>query len=163
MKYVHIVGCKKHGKTTLLVELVRELTGRGVKVGTLKHCGHNHELDTPDTDSYRHREAGAIPAAVVTPSLSAVFRVRGSGDDPFAMLADSFADVDIVLVEGGIHGPGIKIEVWRQAKGTDPLATGRDDIVGIVTDDPVTVTVPVWPRSDVGGLADRVLKLAKDG
>lgn len=162
MKFIHIVGRKEHGKTALMVELVRELTNRGVRVGTVKHCGHDYELDTPETDSYRHRKAGGIPAAVITPGLTAVFRVRDPDDNAYSRLAHSFADTDIVLVEGGINGPGTKIEVWRRAESAYPLADGRDDIAGIVTDDPVTAAVPVWPRHDVGGLADKVLELAKD-
>ena len=51
------------GKTTLLIELVEELTRRGVRVGTIKHSSHSHELDTPGKDSFRHRQAGATPAA----------------------------------------------------------------------------------------------------
>ena len=60
---IHVVGRRNHGKTTLLVELVEELCRRGLRVGTLKHSSHTHELDTPGKDSHRHRLAG-LNAAV---------------------------------------------------------------------------------------------------
>ena len=59
MKRVHVIGGKNHGKTTLIMDLIRELTARGLQVGTIKHTHHKHELDIPGKDSYRHRESGA--------------------------------------------------------------------------------------------------------
>ena len=162
MKVLHVVGCKKHGKTTLVVELIRELTRRGLCVGSLKHCGHDHELDTPGTDSFRHREAGALSSAIVTPSLVALYETRASDDDPYAGLRSSFGHLDIVLIEGGIGYPGPKIEVWREAMGTQPLALTNDGIVGMVTDDRLDVELPVWRRADVEAIAEQVLLLAED-
>ena len=162
MKVFHIVGCKKHGKTTLVVELIRELTRRGLRVGSLKHCGHDHELDTPGTDSFRHREAGALSSAIVTPSLVALFETRTSDDDPYARLRSSFDHLVIVLIEGGLGYPGPKLEVWRETMGTRPLALTNGGIVGIVTDDQVDVELPVWRRADIEAIAEQVLLLAED-
>ncbi len=160
MKLVHIVGRKNHGKTKLVVELVRELTGRGFTVGTVKHCGRDHELDIPGTDSYRHRIAGGTPAVVVTPSLTAVFRPRNPGENLYNRFANLFGEVDIVVIEGDTAGPGPKIEVWRENIGTEPLACSRSDIVALVTDDRTDCDVPLWPRNDIHALADRVIQLA---
>ena len=41
------------------------------------------------------------------------------------------------------------------------LCDERDDIVALVTDDPVSVDIPVWPRGDIEALADRVLAAAR--
>ncbi len=81
MKTIHLVGRQNHGKTTLLVELIEELTRRGIRVGTIKHTSHVHELDTPGKDSFRHRQAGADPVAVVSKDLIGVYLPRESGAD----------------------------------------------------------------------------------
>lgn len=159
MKIVHIVGRSKNGKTTLILDLIAELRRRGLNVGTLKHSGHAHELEKPGKDSYRHRQAGAVPAAVVTPDQMAVFMPRQPGENPFDRLGPLFSACDIVLVEGYADGPGLNVEVWRAAAGTEPLFTVRDDIAAVVTDDPVETTLPVWPRSDVPDIADRFIGL----
>ena len=39
------LGPNGAGKTTLLADLLRELCGRGLRVGTLKHSGHEHEVE----------------------------------------------------------------------------------------------------------------------
>ncbi len=159
--YVHIVGRKNHGKTTLVVDLVAEFCRRDVRVGTIKHSHHQHDLDTPGKDSYLHRHAGANPAAIVTADTLGVFLRREPRADFYAPLAPWFADCDLVLVEGDIEASGLKIEVWRAAAGAPCLASERPDIAAVVSDDALAVAVPVWPRSDVAGLADRILALAR--
>lgn len=160
MKCIHVVGRRNHGKTTLLVELLEELSRRGVRAGTIKHTSHVHELDTPGKDSFRHRQAGANPVAIVSKDLIGVYQPRDPEADFYDSLAGIFTGCDLVLVEGHLDGPGVKIEVWRQAVGGSPLAAERGDIAAVVSDDPVSLDVPIWPRSDVAALADRVLALS---
>jgi len=74
VRRIHIVGRKNHGKTTLMVDLIEEFTRRGLRVGSMKHSIHVHELDQPGKDSYRHRHAGADPSAVVTRDMVCVGR-----------------------------------------------------------------------------------------
>ena len=158
MKRIHIVGRQNHGKTTLVVDLVRELSQRGIRVGTIKHSSHRHELDTPGKDSHRHREAGAAAAAIVTEDLIGVYLPRAKGAEFYERLEGLFADCDLVLVEGHLDWPGPKIEVWRAAVGGTCLATEHDDIVAVVTDDQLEADVPRWPRSQPAELADHILK-----
>ena len=157
MKLIHIVGRKNHGKTTLMVELIRELTRRGVSVGTIKHSSHVHELDTPGKDSYLHRQAGANPAAVVAQNLIGLFLPHSAELTPYATLAPMFAECALVLVEGDIDGPGDKIEVWRRAVGGPCLALDRRDIAAVVTDDPLELDIPIWPRREVAALSEHLL------
>jgi len=161
MKRVHIVGKKNHGKTLLIEELLRQFLKMGVLAGTIKHSSHHHELDTPGKDSHRHRLAGAAVVGVVTPELVAVY-CRRSGDF-YAALEPLFASCQIVLVEGHIEAPAPKVEVWRKAAGGQPLACSRSDLAAIVTDDPVQVTIPQWPRGAIATVAREILKLANAG
>ncbi len=158
---LHIIGRKNHGKTTLVLDLIRELTRRGLRVGTIKHSSHVHELDTPGKDSFRQRHAGAAPAAIVTSDLIGLYVPRDAQTDFYGLLTPMFGDCDLVLVEGHLEARGLKIEVWRATAGSSCLALEHDDIAAVVTDDPLEVSVPVWPRSDIAGLADRVLELTK--
>lgn len=161
-KRLHIVGKREHGKTTLMVELVNELTALGLKVGTLKHSSHFHELDTPGKDSHRHRLAGASPAAIVTPEVIAVFEKRNLDECHYQRLAPLYEDCDLVLVEGNIDATDApKVEVWREARGTPPLATERDDIVAMISDDMTSFHLPIWPRGDRTTLVANILKFLK--
>lgn len=160
MKRVHILGRKNHGKTTLLSELVREMVARGLKVGTIKHTSHAHELDKPGSDSCVLRQAGASPSTIVAGGLMAVFVPLGEGSDYTRDLAEAYAGCDLVLVEGDRNRPGgVKIETWRAAVGGPCLAAEHGDVVAVVSDDEPEVALPVWPRGDVAGIVERILAL----
>ena len=174
MKRIHIIGGKNHGKTTLVVELVQELSARGIRVGTIKHTHHHHELDSPGKDSHRHREAGAAVVGILTRSMNAMFWPPNSGDssrdsspsdDRYQVFEEmlfnrGFSDCELLLVEGDTQTEAAKIEVWRESLGSQPLASSDSSIIAVVSHDkPLNLTVPIWPRTDVPGLADKILAL----
>ena len=161
MRRVHVVGGKNHGKTTLIVELVRALTRRSLRVGTIKHSSHAHELDRPGTDTHRHRIAGAVPSAIVTGALVGVWRPRTEDEDGYAILAPLYADRDLVIVEGDRDTDRPKIEVWRREVDGVPLAMADRSTVLVVSDDetPEGLACPVRPRADVEAIADDLLDL----
>lgn len=160
---VHIVGRKNSGKTTLICELIRELSAQGYRVGTIKHTSHLHELDTPGKDSQQHRAEGAVVAGIVSPNLCAAFWPASDGPtdpDRYGRLLRLYDDCDLVLVEGDTLTSAPKIEVWRSITNGIPFANSGLVVQGVVTDEPLECHAPVWPRSDVHGLVHRMLALA---
>ena len=161
MKRLHVIGRKNHGKTTLVVELVREFVRRGLLVGTIKHTHHHHELDVPGKDSYLHRTAGANVVGILSPSMAAIFLPtdeNGTGpEDRYSIFSPTFARCRLVLVEGDSQTAAPKIEVWRSDLGTPPLATHDKSIMAVVTDDACPVSAEVLPRSDVARLSNWIL------
>ena len=85
---------------------------------------------------------------------------EGTVVNRYAAFEPHFSDCDLVLVEGDTTCRGIKIEVWRQAIGSEPMALGDPQILAIVTDDVVEVPIPRVPRSDGAAIAAKVLELA---
>ena len=59
MKIVSIVGKKNTGKTSLTVKVIEELTRRGYNVASIKHSHHSIEMDKENTDTWKHKQAGA--------------------------------------------------------------------------------------------------------
>ncbi len=159
---IHIVGRKDHGKTTLVVDLVRGLTERGLRVGTIKHTHHHHELDTPGKDSHQHRVAGAAAVGICSPMMHAIFWPQdhpgpdATKYDRFSAMADA---CDWIIVEGDSQTTERKIEVWRESVGTTPLAASDASVLAVVSDDAAPVDVPIWGRSDVEGICQRLLDL----
>ena len=165
MKRVHIVGRKNSGKTTLVVDLIREFTARGYRTGSIKHTHHSHELDTPGKDSHRHREAGSAAVGILAANMNAIFwpqDSRCSVQDKYARFDAMMRDCDVVLVEGDSRArPAVKIEVYRSENGNpdDLMAATDKAIVSVVTDGSVDIDLPVWPRSDVGGIVEKLIAL----
>jgi molybdopterin-guanine dinucleotide biosynthesis protein MobB len=167
MQRVHIVGRKKSGKTTLVVELVKYLSEQGYRVGTIKHTHHHHELDTPGKDSHQHREAGSAVVGILSPGMTAVFQPRDdktSGDGSrYAAIAPMFAHCDLVLVEGNLRTQAPRVEVWRAALSKPPIAATDSGIVAIVSDDTTDVGIPQWKRSEINAIARGIMSLVGNG
>lgn len=167
MRRIHIIGRKNSGKTTLVADLVAHFVSEGRRVGTVKHTHHQHELDTPGKDSHTHRQAGSAVVGILTPSMTAVFRPainaasgdRHDTDDRYQWLAPLYADCEFVIVEGNSQTTAPKLEVWRAATGTEPMAQTDQSIAAIVSDDALPFDFPTVRRSNLAAIADRVLSL----
>ena len=159
---VHIVGRRNAGKTTLICELLEELSERGLRVATIKHTHHEHELDTPGKDSWKHRDAGAAAVGILSPRLIAAFIPwdhPGVSADRYERLSGMFGDCQLLLVEGDLHADGLKLEVWRPGLREPPYALSDTGIHAVISDVPAAVRQDVWPRTDVPALTDQILKL----
>ena len=160
---IHIVGRKNSGKTTLVCDLVAELTRRGLRVATIKHTHHRHELDTPGKDSHKHRESGAAAVGILTPQMTAAFIPMDReemGQHRYAAFESIFATFDLILVEGDLQTTAPRIEVWRSAVSEQPYAATDSAIVAVVTDEcPKDIHCATWPRSNPGLIAERVLQI----
>ena len=169
MNRIHIIGRKNSGKTTLVVELVQQLTARGLRVGTIKHTHHHHELDVPGKDSFRHREAGAAAVGILSPSMNAVFWPGSLADgsesreDRYEMFSRLFQTCEMILVEGDSRTTALKVEVWRKEVTEQPLAKTDPSIHAVITDDSVDVAINVWPRIDLPMIVEKLLALIRDG
>ncbi len=160
---IHIVGRKNSGKTTLVCELVREFTARGLKVATVKHTHHHHELDTPGKDSHKHRNAGAAAVGILSPHMTALFipaEQEQRGESRYAQFEVQFSDCDLILVEGDLQASAPRIEVWRSAISESPYAANDSAIVAVIAGDaPQGLKCAVWSRQDVEKIADNILKV----
>lgn len=131
---VSLIGPSDSGKTTLLTRLLPELARLGVRTAVIKHSSHTHPLHKPGSDSDRLEKAGAVAAGFATPQ-GLTLHFPGDLEAMLPRVQASVAGgVDLLLVEGWKDGPLPKIEVYRAALGP-PLATGKTDVIAIVTDD----------------------------
>lgn len=161
---IGVAGWKNSGKTTLAVRLIAEFTRRGLRVASLKHAHHSFQVDEAETDSARHRRAGAQQVGVVSEHRWAL--IRELGDAPEPRLEDMIAKLDpcdVVVVEGYKRAPIAKIEVRRTASTTrTPLAGEDPHVFAIAADHPVPeARVPVFDLDNVEAIADLVLSRAR--
>ena len=156
-----IAGWKNSGKTTLAVRLIAELTRRGFTVSSLKHAHHAFQIDTGDTDSARHRRAGAGQVAIVSPDRWAIVtELDGRPEPTLDQMLALMAPCDIVIVEGFKRAPIPKIEVRRTAAFEHaPLSPDDSGIIAIAADHAIAgATVPVFGLDDIAGIADLVAR-----
>ncbi len=172
MTPVHIIGHPGSGKTTLVSELIDALLERNIRVGTLKHSAHPHELDKPGKDSYKHRTAGAYPVSMVNASMAAIYLPRNNETDPGKILDTYYSNTEIVLIEGWISGPYHKIELWRTHKERTPLFYSIYNVVGVICDEPLNddnliraqaKQIRLLKRFDLNPIVDLIMGLTVDG
>ncbi|MGH7665594.1 MAG: molybdopterin-guanine dinucleotide biosynthesis protein B [Gemmatimonadaceae bacterium] len=155
-----IVGRKHSGKTTLLVRLAAELTGRGYRVMTIKHGSHTFNIDPATTDTYRHYHEGrAERVAMAAPDKFALIMRWDDELAPDEIAKRYMADADIVLCEGFKRSTLPRVEIFRREAHDAPLYA-RDDpasphYLAIVTDDdPANFPIRVIPLADPHWLHD---------
>lgn len=99
MKIVSIVGKKNTGKTSLTVKVIEELTKRGYNVASIKHSHHSIEMDKENTDTWKHKQAGAN--LVVGVGSTTFFNAKKEHDlNRILFMLKHFDEYDFVIIEG---------------------------------------------------------------
>ncbi|PWB50400.1 MAG: molybdopterin-guanine dinucleotide biosynthesis protein B [Candidatus Methanoperedenaceae archaeon] len=96
-----IVGTSKTGKTKLMEELIKDLKGRGLKVGALKSHKHgDFEIDVKGKDTWKYANAGADTVAITSSVKFAVIKNENVMTDIDEICETYFFDTDVVLADG---------------------------------------------------------------
>ena len=164
MRVFGITGWKNSGKTTLVAGLVEHLTGRGLRVSTIKHVHCDFDIDREGTDSYRHREAGARQVLLAGSRRWALMKeIGGEAEAELDELLARLEEVDLVIVEGFKMGDQAKIQVVRPQHNTEPLGPEAQPVVAIASDRQVSpedygCNGPLLALNDIPAIADFILE-----
>lgn len=158
-----ISGWKNSGKTSLVSNLVREMRSRQLKVSTIKHAHHSFDLDQPETDSFKHREAGAGEVMLVSSKRWAIQHELGDAPEPtFLEVLSKLSPCNIVLVEGYKHEPIPKLEIIGPENTHDQLWKENPMIKAIACDHKIPdCPLPQFKRDEIAAIADFILNLCE--
>jgi molybdopterin molybdotransferase len=160
MQVFGVVGWKNNGKTTLVEQLIGQLTDMGYKVSSVKHAHHNVDIDEPGRDSYRHRSAGATETLLATEQRWALMHEYREQDTPkLEQLLHLFEACDLVIVEGYKGAAHPKLEVVRNLNKRGFLADIMPNIVAVATDkDNLQLNLPQLDINNIAQVANFVLQ-----
>jgi molybdopterin-guanine dinucleotide biosynthesis protein B len=160
LKIFGLAGWSGAGKTTLVTRLLPELTGRGLRVSTMKHAHHNFDVDKPGKDSYEHRAAGATEVLVTSANRWALMHeLRGAAEPAIEDLIPRMTPVDLLLIEGFKAHAHDKLEVYRASVGKPLLSTDDPHIVAVASEGtPPETPLPRLDLDDVGAIADFIVE-----
>jgi molybdopterin-guanine dinucleotide biosynthesis adapter protein len=164
MKAFSLVGeCRE--KSELVRRLVVELTGRGLRVSTIKRVSDAIDLERPGSGTWKHRAAGAEEVRIASASRFALLREmpRDTQEPDLGSLLARMAPVDIVLLDGFRRSFSPKIEVVPFGQDQALLAPNDPMVLAVTSEGPVVTPVPRVPLSDIGALADFVMAHAMPG
>ena len=157
---ITFVGKSGTGKTTLLEQLIPMLKARGLRLAVLKHDAHHFEMDKPGKDTYRFTAAGAD---VVTISNAQKFAMIEQPPEELSLrdIISRLPQVDLVLTEGYKKSRYPKIEIHR-AELHRPLLADPNELLAILTDEPVDSPAPQLDLSDLNGCVQVILQYCRD-
>jgi molybdopterin-guanine dinucleotide biosynthesis protein B len=160
-RLIGLAGWSGSGKTTLMIRLIPALTGRGLKVSTIKHAHHAFDIDQPGKDSWLHRQAGATEVLVASANRFAlIHELRGAPEPSLDDLVAKLSAVDLVVVEGFRHGVHPKIEIFRPELGKPPLHPDDPMILAVAAPEPIGGLILPWlPLNDADAIADFILAM----
>ena len=156
MKVFGVTGWKNNGKTTLVARLVAEITSRGYTVSTIKRTHHGVDLDSPGTDTFKHRQSGANEVMLASDARYAILKEL-SEPPSLADLIARLNPVDLVLVEGFKSEAHDKIECHRKGGERPLICENNKSVVAVATDAPIDAPVPLLAMDDIIDIADFVL------
>ncbi len=159
---ISVVGKSHSGKTTLLESLIAELKRRGRKVAIVKHSHHANDLDTASKDTWRFTRAGSEISAINSLDHLAIYRRTDDYFDPREISSFVLWDYDLILTEGFKGSNYPKIEVHRSEQGKE-LLTDQQQLLAVVTDEPLDVKVPQFSRDDITGIANLIENTVNNG
>lgn len=178
MRIVSIVGISGSGKTVTAEAVIRGLRERGRTVASAKSiaCGRpgvtrreglaphregDFSIDTPGSDSDRHRRAGS---GLVITRAAGETAVLFREELPLDRVLDFFRDFDYVVLEGDYDAPVPRIVTgWEESDAAERLngrtfavsgrvAAGRKELRGVPAFD---VTTPEGAAA-LAALAERM-------
>jgi len=128
-----IYGNSDSGKTTLIENLVTQLTKEGYMVASIKQTRKTISLDSPNKDTWRHREAGA--RLVVFSSLCEtdflVYKALSTSE--IIRRISSFGKYDLILIEGANDSHIPKIQLGAGKKRDNTIISYKGNIKEILT------------------------------
>ncbi len=160
---ISIVGRSNSGKTTLIERLIPELRLLGYRVATIKHNRHGFDIDHEGKDSWRHKHAGAQLTVVASPGRTALIEDTDRDLGITDLVRRYVRDVDIVLLEGFKGNPYPKIEVYRPELHADRLCTDGDNLIALVTQQPLDTAVPNFRQEETEAIAALIERLFLKG
>ena len=117
------------------------------------------ELSDGETDSARHRRAGAAQVAVVSGRRWALItELLGAPEPNFEEVIAALGPADLIVVEGYKTAPIPKIEARRTESITKRALADEDPLVfAIAADHAIAASrVPVFSLDDIGAIADLI-------
>ncbi len=150
---VAFAGFSNSGKTTVLEKLIREMTLRGLRVGTIKHDVHGFEMDRPGKDTWRHKQAGASATIISSPRQIGMVKDVDHDHDPLE-LAQLLPGMDLILLEGYKRADIPKIEIYRSGVSKNRCCVNDPNLMAVVSDIEQDNGVPCFGHNDISAIAD---------
>jgi molybdopterin-guanine dinucleotide biosynthesis protein B len=125
---IGIYGKSNIGKTTLIVNIINQLSDEGFKVATVKITDKKIGMDVEEKDTYRYKKAGSELAVFSSPIETDFLHIKKIETNKIYEHIEKFGKYDIILVEGARDKNIPKIRLGDIKKRQNTIYTYCGDI-----------------------------------
>jgi len=97
---IGVYGYHNSGKTTLIVEIIKQMKKEGYTVVTVKNIPRTFSIDTEGKDTSRHADAGAVAVVASSANETAIILKERMELEKIVEILNEIAKPDLILVEG---------------------------------------------------------------
>ncbi|HYZ24330.1 MAG TPA: molybdopterin-guanine dinucleotide biosynthesis protein B [Rhodopila sp.] len=135
------------------------MTGRGLRVSTVKRVPDTIDLEKPGSGTWKRREAGAEEVILASTSRIALLREAPTdADEPdVEELLARLSPVDLVFLEGFRLTFYPKLELVQPERNRRLMALDDPLVLAVTAERPIQAPVPFLQLGDIAALADFVL------
>jgi molybdopterin-guanine dinucleotide biosynthesis protein B len=152
MKVYTIAGWSNSGKTTLIINLIKEFKKRGLKVLALKNVHDKYNLEPETKDSSRFLKAGADTVYLSAKNELMKIEAVSDSDKLLKILESEFKKYDIVLLEGLKMKNYPVIEIYN-SKNTKELKNSEEKLYAIISDIKISESTSYYNINDISGIS----------
>ena len=166
VKMIGFAAFSGTGKTTLLLQLIPQLSARGLRLAIIKHSHHDFEIDEPGKDSYELHHAGSRQTLLTSKYRSALISENQPPREP--VLSEQvdkldLTEIDLILVEGFRHETSLtRIELHRPALGKPLLYSQDRNIIALASDEQLDIDIPLLDINQPAQIVDFIIDWMND-
>ena len=97
---IGVCGHHNSGKTTLIVEIIKEMKKEGYTVVTVKNIPRTFSIDTEGKDTSQHADAGAVAVVASSANETAIILKEQMELKKIVEILNEIAKPDLIIVEG---------------------------------------------------------------
>lgn len=98
--HLGIYGKSNTGKTTLIVNIIKQLKKEGLNVATIKITDKNIGMDTNEKDTWKYNKAGSELVVFSSPIETDFLHLKGIETNNILDYIEKFGEYDLVIIEG---------------------------------------------------------------
>ena len=136
MKVFGIIGLKNSGKTYFVKKIISKLVSLNFRIASIKHAHDDFKIDQPNTDSYKHRQAGSEQVIISSSKRWAkIIELKNAKEKNLTELIYELDKPDIVIVEGYKNENHLKIEIIKNPSNSSSfLFKNIKNVIALISD-----------------------------
>ena len=136
MKVFGIIGLKNSGKTYFVKKIISKLVSLNFRIASIKHAHDDFKIDQPNTDSYKHRQAGSEQIIISSSKRWAkIIELKNAKEKNLTELINELDKPDIVIVEGYKNENHLKIEIIKNPFNSSSfLFNNIKNVIALISD-----------------------------